>query len=635
MVGLLAETRDRLLTLTGAGRLGKTRLALQAAAELVRRRSRDGVCWVPLSGAQRAGARRPRRSRRHSARAGELAEHLGRAASCCSCSTTSSSSSRPRPSSASCSRVPEPEAARDEPRAAARSRRARVPGAAARRAGGGRRSSLTARARSSGFEPTSTCCRSAAASTDLPLALELAAARVKALSTAADPRAPRAAAAAAHRRRARRARAAADPAGGDRLELRAAHARGAGLFARLAVFAGGFTLEAAEQVAGGDVDTLQSLVEKSLVRFGERALLAARDDPRIRARAAQETDGWEEAPAATSTSSLRWRARRTRRPKVGTGGGRSSCSRRREPEDGHRGRGCGRRPPARDRADGAPRELLGRDRPARRRPPLRGAAGAEDELPEKLRARALRCEPGPCSSAANTSARTTRTKRASRSSARSATTRALLSSSSTGWRSARWRSATPDEARRILDESLRSYHRAGSEGGGGQQTTGGLGDWGGEEGDYETAIELFTRGAELAELARFPWWRVAMLSGLAECLLELGRGDQAEPVMRQHLPLAREIGDRQSSLHGLVVFAWLAASRGDESRAGLLWAGSRPRSGAHRWGSGSSSATITSGRCSARAGRSSRGQGSAVAPSRSKLRWTRRSRSRRDIGRSL
>jgi len=38
------------------------------------------------------------------------------------------------------------------------------------------------------------------------------------------------------------------------------------LFARLSVFAGGCTLEAAEQVAEADVDTLQSLVDKSLLR---------------------------------------------------------------------------------------------------------------------------------------------------------------------------------------------------------------------------------------------------------------------------------------------------------------------------------------------------------------------------------
>ena len=39
------------------------------------------------------------------------------------------------------------------------------------------------------------------------------------------------------------------------------------LFARLSVFAGGCTLEAAEEVVDADLDTLQSLVEKSLLRF--------------------------------------------------------------------------------------------------------------------------------------------------------------------------------------------------------------------------------------------------------------------------------------------------------------------------------------------------------------------------------
>jgi predicted ATPase/class 3 adenylate cyclase len=39
------------------------------------------------------------------------------------------------------------------------------------------------------------------------------------------------------------------------------------LFARVSVFAGGCTFEAAEEVAGADLDTLQSLVEKSLLRY--------------------------------------------------------------------------------------------------------------------------------------------------------------------------------------------------------------------------------------------------------------------------------------------------------------------------------------------------------------------------------
>src|SRR4029077_9930211 len=41
------------------------------------------------------------------------------------------------------------------------------------------------------------------------------------------------------------------------------------VFARLAVFVGGCAVEAAEQVAAADLDTLQSLVDKSLVRHSD------------------------------------------------------------------------------------------------------------------------------------------------------------------------------------------------------------------------------------------------------------------------------------------------------------------------------------------------------------------------------
>jgi predicted ATPase len=61
------------------------------------------------------------------------------------------------------------------------------------------------------------------------------------------------------------------------------------LLARLSVFAGGCTLEAAEEVCDAELDTLASLVEQSLLReedvAGGTPLHAAGDSPRVRPRA--------------------------------------------------------------------------------------------------------------------------------------------------------------------------------------------------------------------------------------------------------------------------------------------------------------------------------------------------------------
>jgi predicted ATPase len=101
---------------------------------------------------------------------------------------------------------------------------------------------------------------------DLPLALELAAARVKALSTSQilerlEQRLPLLTGGARDLpKRQRTLRATIEWS----YELLTPEEQQ--LFARHAVFRGGCTLEAAEKIADATVDTLQSLVDKSLVR---------------------------------------------------------------------------------------------------------------------------------------------------------------------------------------------------------------------------------------------------------------------------------------------------------------------------------------------------------------------------------
>ena len=253
------EAGARLLTLTGPGGTGKTRLALEAASSLVGS-YKAGVFWVGLAPlrdpalvteaiAQTLGARDDLAS--HIAdrellllldnleQVIEAAPELGPLLSSCpNLALVVTSRERLRISGEVEYAVPplaQPEAVR-------------------------------LFCERSGLEPSEDVSELCARLDSLPLAVELAAARTKALSPSqildrlsgrldllkggrdADPR---------------------------QLTLRATiewsydllTLEDQELFARLSVFAGGCILEAAEEVADADLDTLQSLVEKSLLRF--------------------------------------------------------------------------------------------------------------------------------------------------------------------------------------------------------------------------------------------------------------------------------------------------------------------------------------------------------------------------------
>ena len=264
---VLAIFRDpnvRLLTLTGAGGSGKTRLALQAAAEAAGKYA-DGVYWVPLQAirdpglveptiAQAVGAKDDLSSHLDSKRALLLLDNFEQVIE--AAPTLGELSARlPRLKLLVTSR---------EPLHLAVEREYSVPPLSEREAA----AMFSERARSvkPDFVEDDAVLDICRRLDCLPLALELAAARMKALSTddllrRLDRRLPLLTGGprdAPERHRTLRATI------GWSYELLAPEERR--LFANLAVFTGGRTLEAAEEVCEVDVDVVAALVDKSLLR---------------------------------------------------------------------------------------------------------------------------------------------------------------------------------------------------------------------------------------------------------------------------------------------------------------------------------------------------------------------------------
>jgi predicted ATPase/class 3 adenylate cyclase len=262
----------RLLTITGPGGTGKTRLALQAAAELVGR-LRDGVFWVPLGGlsapalvtaevAQTIGAPDDLAS---FLRGRELLllldnfEHLLGAATAVSSLLASSSDVRILVTSRAPLRVSGEREYRLEPLPV-----------------GDASTLFVERARAAGkeLEPDATIEAICRRLDGLPLAIELAAARMRLLGPEAllerlDSALPLLTGGARDAPERQRTLRATIEWSYDLLEPPAQRS-----FARLAVFAGSFPLGAAEAVCDVDLEALTSLVELSLVKpIGEDRFL--------------------------------------------------------------------------------------------------------------------------------------------------------------------------------------------------------------------------------------------------------------------------------------------------------------------------------------------------------------------------
>jgi predicted ATPase len=127
-----------------------------------------------------------------------------------------------------------------------------------------------------------------------------------------------------------------------------------------------------------------------------------------------------------------------------------------------------------------------------------------------------------------------------------------------------------ERARELTEASDELYMLSG-EAWGRLLTVGVLGAIARDEGHAERAFELVAEGVALAHEFRVLWWEGGLRAELASLSLNAGRFDEAEEHARESLALADELRDRSGRVFGVGLLACVAAERGESEYAGLLW----------------------------------------------------------------
>jgi predicted ATPase/DNA-binding SARP family transcriptional activator len=94
-----------------------------------------------------------------------------------------------------------------------------------------------------------------------------------------------------------------------------------------------------------------------------------------------------------------------------------------------------------------------------------------------------------------------------------------------------------------------------------------------ENGDMDRALELVQQEADLAAAADDDWWRSDSVHRRAEMYRELGRMHEAAAAALEALRLAHAIRDRQGTVYTLGAVARVLALLGHGAAAGRLWGG--------------------------------------------------------------
>jgi hypothetical protein len=128
----------------------------------------------------------------------------------------------------------------------------------------------------------------------------------------------------------------------------------------------------------------------------------------------------------------------------------------------------------------------------------------------------------------------------------------------------------PAKARKICEESLGQFRRTGfRKGESGALLI--LGYVARAEGRIEDSLALSLSAERIAAEVGWKWWQASCFDSAAQAALRLDRPQEGERYGQHALLLAQEIGARQGITGGLALLAWAAALRGDPDRAGRLF----------------------------------------------------------------
>jgi predicted ATPase/class 3 adenylate cyclase len=341
------------------------------------------------------------------------------------------------------------------------------------------------------------------------------------------------------------------------------------LFARLAVFAGSFNVEAAQSVSGADLDSLETLLEQSLLRRTEAGRFFYLET--IREFALERLDESAEAAQIGRRHAEHFLALAESANLSGEAEGEQDHAKVTRDQDNLRAAidwalSVGERTLAVKLAVAVENFWVVND-------PFEGmrrfSALLDGALPDELCARALRAYGG-SSDAAGEHAQAERLYEQSLDLFKALSSEHGIAVLAFRLGLSAMRRGDNERARALVEESLALHRKIGSKRGE-AQALGALGRVELGDGHLDRAAELLQESAtEAAEIGRH-WWRAGVLNDLARVEILRGRPAEAERWAQKALELFSRISDRGQSLVALAYVAFATAEQGFLERAGRLW----------------------------------------------------------------